>query len=193
MMKSFSKPFVLAGAIAGLALLPACSSDADTAEAETATQDTSTRTLAASLGDLPDMASLNGAISSAELGSVFDGPASYTLLAPNDSAFEALGGTGSTLMAEEQRPLLVGVLREHILPGHLTPENIQAALESQGGEVSMTTLGGGSVTFTQEGDTIMVANDSGAKASFVGSATAANNGVIIPLDTVLVPEETAGA
>lgn len=189
-MTNFIKPFVLAGAMAGLALLPACSSDADTADAEGATsQEATTRTLVASLGDLPDMASLNGAISQAELGSIFDGPASYTLLAPNDAAFAALGDEGQTLMAEDQRPVLIGLLREHILPGHLTPENIAKAIEDQGGDVTMTTLGGGVVTFSQNGDTILVSNGNGSTANLASSATAATNGVIIPLDTVLVPEQ----
>ena len=145
--------------------------------------------MAASLGELPDMALLNGAISSAELGSVFDGPGSYTLLAPNDKAFEALGERGKVLLQEEQRPVLVGLLREHILPGHLTPENIAKAIDDRGDDVTMTTLGGGEVTFSKNGDDVTVSNGNGSSASFASSATAATNGVIIPIDTVLVPNE----
>ena len=193
MKTNFTKPFVLAGAIAGLALLPACSSDAETVDEDGTTQEEATRTLAASLGDLPDMASLNEAISEAELGSIFDGPGSYTLLAPNDAAFNALGEEGKTLMSEEQRPVLIGLLREHILPGHLTPENIAQALEDKGGDVTMTTLGGGEVTFSKDGDTISVSNGMGSTAKLATSATAATNGVIIPVDTVLVPAEAPGA
>lgn len=193
MKTNFTKPFVLAGAIAGLALLPACSNDADTVEEDGTTKEEATRTLAASLGDLPDMASLNGAISEAELGSIFDGPGSYTLLAPNDAAFNALGEEGKTLMSEEQRPVLIGLLREHILPGHLTPENIAQALDDKGGDVTMTTLGGGEVTFSKDGDTISVSNGMGSTAKLATSATAATNGVIIPVDTVLVPAEAPEA
>ena len=193
MKTNFTKPFVLAGAIAGMALLPACSSDADTAEDEATTQEEATRTMAASLGDLPDMATLNGVISEAEFGSIFDGPASYTLLAPNDAAFNALGEEGQALMGEEQRPVLIGLLREHILPGHLTPENIAQALETNGGEVTMTTLGGGEVIFAKDGETITVSNGNGSTAKLAANATAATNGVIIPLDTVLVPEEAPDA
>ena len=193
MKTNFTKPFVLAGAIAGLALLPACSSDAETVDEDGTTQEEATRTLAASLGDLPDMASLNGAISEAELGSIFDGPGSYTLLAPNDAAFNALGEEGKTLMSEEQRPVLIGLIREHILPGHLTPENIAQALEDKGGDVTMTTLGGGEVTFSKDGETISVSNGMGSTAKLATNATAATNGVIIPVDTVLVPAEAPGA
>ncbi len=193
MKTNFTKPFVLAGAIAGLALLPACSSDTDTADEDGTTQEEATRTLAASLGDLSEMATLNSVISDAELGSIFDGPASYTLLAPNDAAFNALGEEGEALMAEEQRPVLIGLLREHILPGHLTPENIAQAIEDNSGAVTMTTLGGGEVTFAMDGETITVSNGMGSNAKLATNATAATNGVIIPLDTVLVPKEAPEA
>jgi uncharacterized surface protein with fasciclin (FAS1) repeats len=182
-----------AAALAAIVLLPACSAaDENAANGGDGTlQEDTTRTLVASLGDLPDLATLNGAISSAELGTVFDGPASYTLLAPNNAAFEKLGEEGKTLLTEEQRPVLVGLLREHILPGHMTPENIDKAIADKGGPVTMTTLGGGNVTFSKEGDVVMVDNGAGSKASFSGSASASSNGVIIPLDTVLVPEKQA--
>lgn len=189
MKSTFSKPLMLAAAISGLALLPACSSESEEPAGAASTQEEGTRTMAASLNELPDMAALNGAISSAELGSIFDGPGSYTLLAPNDSAFEALGDRGQVLMEEEQRPILVGLLREHILPGHLTPENIAKAIEDKGGDVTMTTLGGGDVTFSMDGDAVTVSNGDGSSARFASTATAATNGVIIPVDTVLVPKE----
>ncbi|QZD94812.1 fasciclin domain-containing protein [Qipengyuania gelatinilytica] len=186
MKTNFTKPFVLAGAIAGLAMLPACSSG-ETTDSVGETQDYTTRTLAAALGDLPEMASFSGAISSAQLNSIFDGPASYTVLAPSDEAFNALGEKGQSLMTEEQRPVLAGVLREHILPGHLTPEDITAAIESQGGGVTMTTFGGGDLTFSMDGETVVATNPSGEVARFNGAATQAANGVIIPVDAVMIP------
>ena len=193
METNFTRPFVLASTIIGLALLPACSNDAEKVEEDGTTQEEATRTLAASLGDAPDLTSLNDAISETGLGSIFDGPASYTLLAPSNAAFEALGEEGEALLTEDQRPLLVGLLREHILPGHLTPENIAQAVEDQSGDVTMTTLGGGEVTFSKAGDTITVSNTNGSTAELAPSATAATNGVIIPLDAVLIPKQSPEA
>ena len=187
---TFSKPLALVGAVAALVLVPACTYDPESGNApeETAAEQVNT-TLASALGDLDGMDQLNDAVGQAQLNSVFDGQGAYTLLGPTDAAFEALGERASALMTDEQRPVLVGLLREHILPGHLTPENIATAIETNGGEVTMTTLGGGDVVFAQEGDGIIVSNGNGSTARLVGSATAANNGVIIPLDTVLVPAE----
>lgn len=190
-MKNFPRPLLLAGAMASLPLLSACSDASDVGEAgdDAVTQQEASRTVAASLIDLPEMTSLNGAISGSQLAPIFDGPASYTLLAPNDEAFEALGEEGKALLTPEQRPVLVGLIREHILPGHLTPENIGEALDQQEGEVTMTTLGGGEVTFSRDGETITVTNGGGSTARLTDGATAATNGVIIPLDAVLAPNE----
>ena len=189
-MRSFAKPLVLALSAASLAILPACSVAEDDPDADpSVTGETDSGTVASVLSDMPDMANFNSAIASAQLGSIFDGPGSYTVLAPNDEAFQAFGEEGSTLMSEDQRPLLVGVLRNHILPGHLTPEDIEAAIDAQGGEVSMKTLGSGTVTFTRDGGQVTVTNDAGSTARLASASTAANNGVIIPLDTVLTPAE----
>ena len=187
---TFSKPLALAGAVAALALVPACTYDPEPGDAE---EDTAAEqvngTLASALSDLDGMDQLNDAVGQAQLNSVFDGQGAYTLLGPTDAAFEGLGERASALMTEEQRPVLVGLLREHILPGHLTPKNIATAIETNGGEVTMTTLGGGDVVFAQDGDGITVSNGNGSTARLTGSATEASNGVIIPLDAVLVPAE----
>ena len=189
-MNTYSKPFVLAAVAASLAILPACSvAEDDAATDPTATEDQSQKTVASALGDMSDMASLNAAISAAELGSIFDGPSSYTVLAPNDQAFEALGESRDGLLDEAQRPLLAGILRNHMLPGHLTPEDIGSAIDGQDGDVTMTTLGDGTVTFARDGDAITVTNATGSVARLASSATAATNGVVIPLDAVLVPGE----
>lgn len=184
------------GALALVASLPlaACNkAETTTTEAGGETVDSGTKTLSASLGDLKDLSTLRGALDTAGLASLFDGPASYTLLAPNDAAFAALGARGEALMKEDQRALLAAVLRDHLLPGHLTPEAIEKAVVEKGGKVTMATLGEGNITFTQEGDSIIATSKDGSKAKVVGTATATSNGVIIPLDTVLLPKEDAAA
>ena len=180
------KHTLVAGAAA--MALAACSAEEDPAEGEsTATVESGNETLASVLGELENSETIREAAKDAGLGSLLDGSGVYTLLAPDDAAFDALGQDGESLMTEEQRPILVALLREHILPGHVTPEAIRDAIESQGGSVDMTTLGGGSITFTQEGDTIVAANTGGKTAQISGAAQAASNGTVIPLDAVLVP------
>lgn len=189
-MNTFAKPFVVATAIAGLGLLASCSDTDDTAGDETvATREDPSLTVAAALARTSDMSTLSGAITDSGLAAIFDGPGSYTVLAPNDAAFEALGESAAALMEEDQRPVLVGLLRSHILPGLLTPESISQAIAAKGGDVTVSTFGGSAVTFSQEGDQITVTNEDGTRAAFAGAAVAASNGAVIPLDAVLVPSE----
>ena len=183
------KPAILA-AFASLSLgLAACSEAPAETDGAPAT-DTVDTTIASALSDVPNMATLSGMISTAELGSVFDGPGSYTLLAPNDAAFSALGQQSAVLTDAEQRPVLSGLLREHILPGQLTLENIAQAIKAKGGPVTVTTLGGSDVTFSDNGGTISVDNGQGATATLTGKAVVAQNGTIIALDKVLLPGES---
>ena len=154
---------------------------------DTATKDDGTLTLAAALAADDTLGTLRDALGKSELSAVLEGPASYTLLAPNDTAFEALGEEGGALLAEEQRPMLVAILRDHLLPGHLTPEAIGEAIDKKGGPVTMATLGDGAVTFARSGDTITATMGDSNTAGVSGTAIAANNGVVIPIDTVLLP------
>ena len=190
-----SKTFHIGAALLVAALpLAACSKADDGAatDAKAAGTTASTSgTLASALSGADGFGTLEDAIENAGLATLFDGPASYTILAPNDAAFKALGDKGTELMGADQRALLVAVLRNHLVPGHLTAEAITKAIDTKGGPVTMTTLGDSKVTFAKEGDAITVTNDEGGTAKISGEAIAASNGVIIPLDTVLLPKETA--
>lgn len=174
-------------ALATLGATSACSGSEGEIPA-TATRDDGSLTLAAALGSSRDLSSARSAFDRSGLASVLEGPGSYTVLAPTDDAFDALGETGEALMEDEdQRPILAGVLRDHMLPGHLTPEAIGEAIDRSGGPVVMTTLAGEDVTFSRSGDGVEVSFGDSEGVAFAGTATATNNGVIIPIDGVLLP------
>lgn len=174
-------------ALALIAGTAACTGQ-DGETAPPATQESGTLTLAAALSDRDNLSTARSVLESTELAGVLDGPASYTLLLPTDEAFDALGEVGETLVEDEkQRPMLVGVLRDHMLPGHLTPEAIEDAIERNGRPVTMTTLGEAEVTFSLSGDAVEVSYGDSKGVSFAGSATATGNGVVIPIDAVLLP------
>lgn len=177
-------------ALSALPIVGACSETKEETAGVT-TKDESTETLASALSQNGDTSKLSGALTKSELSGLLDGPGSYTVLAPTDQAFAALGKDGEALFAEDQKPLLIALVRDHMLPGHLTPETIAKAIVDKGGPVTMTTLGEGEVTFTQDGDKINVTMPGGAKATITGTSTAANNGVVIPLDAVLLPPKQA--
>ena len=98
--------------------LAACSSEPGEAPA---TEATDRDTVAQAIASAGNLSTLSGALTDAQLAGVLDGSGSYTIFAPTDEAFAALGESGQLLLEVEQRPLLVGLMREHIVPGHITP------------------------------------------------------------------------
>lgn len=184
------RPFAAAAALAVLPALGACTNEDPAAEV-TSDGDAARRTLAAAIGGAPGLTTVSGALSEAGLADVFDGPGSYTVLAPDDDAFAKLGPNGEALTSADHRAELVAVLRGHILPGHLTPDAIRKAIADTGGPVSMRTLDDGMVTFTAQGNTIAVSSSDGSKAIVDGAAIVASNGVVLPLDG-LVKSVTPG-
>lgn len=181
-----------AGSLAVLALA-ACNPGADaTDKAQTAAARPSSQTLAASLKADGELDSLEGAVAGSGLEGVLEGVGPYTVLAPTDQAFRVLGdGDLSDPALKAQSAALV---RAHILPGVLTRRDILAAIDRGGsGKVEMRTMADGLVTFSRDGQVIVVTGPDGAQARLTGEEALASNGVLQPVDAVLVkpPEGTS--
>lgn len=129
---------------------------------------------------------LAAGIKSTGLDGVFSGKGDYTVLAPTETAFGALGDMASGLTAPEQTPVLAAVLRGHVIPGMLTTEDIGKAIDANGGKpISMRTMGTGSVSFARNGTVLSVTADDGSTAKLVGAGMAASNGEVLPITAVL--------
>ena len=165
-----------------LLALPACSAEED---ADPATAESSDDTLAEAISEAGDLSTVASALGEPGLAQVFDGAGSYTIFAPNDAAFEALGETGAALREPGQSAAMTAVLRDHIVPGYLTPADIESAIEAQGGAVKVETMGDHALTFTRADDGIRVTSEDGSAAMLTGNALKARNGVAIALDGVL--------
>ena len=150
-------------------------------------------TLAAQLDHGDDMDTLHDLARNAGLDDVLGGVGPYTLFAPTDAAFAALGDERvNALKSAAMRPQAMALLRAHIVPGLVTNRDLDAALANAGGRpVRMRTMGAGTLTFAREGGAIVVTAD-GARARLAGTETIATNGAIHPIDALLLPTEPAG-
>jgi uncharacterized surface protein with fasciclin (FAS1) repeats len=133
------------------------------------------------LGDIVDIAveagsfnTLVAAVQAADLVDTLKGEGPFTVFAPTDEAFAALPeGTVEALL--EDIPALTDILLYHVVAGEV-PASAVVGLESA------TTVGGGELAVTIEGDTVMIGD-----ATVIATDIEASNGIIHVIDTVLLP------
>jgi uncharacterized surface protein with fasciclin (FAS1) repeats len=158
--------------------------DAPTTEAPTT--DAPTTEAPAALGSVLEVADAAGgfttllaAVEAADLTETLSG-GQFTVLAPTDEAFAALGqDTIDALLADPEQ--LATVLRNHVLP---SPQD--SALI--GIMTNLLTIDGASLPVVIDGDVITIGG-----ATVVTADIAADNGVIHVIDVVLVPATDAPA
>ena len=173
-------------AVAGMTILSGCSQAGKSDQPQTFVTVSGHGTLASAVAESRDLHRLSSALNETQLAPVLDGKGEYTLLAPTDAAFEALGDKDKVLADKDQQPLLIAILRGHLLPGAITPSAIVAAIARKGGPVEMNTMAGGTVRFSKDAKGLTVTKD-GATVRIAGTTQTAANGTILPIDAVLLP------
>jgi uncharacterized surface protein with fasciclin (FAS1) repeats len=178
------RTFTLAACLLALALgVAACGSDSEdtTGGGAAATgQPTETSTTASDnivlvAQGTPDLSTLVEALSAAELAKTLEGPGPYTVFAPTNQAFEALGGTLDTLLEPKNQEELAEILTYHVIPGELT------ASELSDGQM-LETVQGDSLEVKVNGEEVTVNG-----ATVVTPDVEASNGVVHVIDEVLTP------
>jgi len=149
----------------------------------------SNRTITATLKDDRSFGTLERVLDNAALGDVLAGKGPYTVFAPSDAAFTASAGD---LGDEAMKAQGAAMLRAHIVPGALTRADILSAINRGGsGTAEMRTMANSLLTFSKEGDAIIVTGDNGARAKLTGDESVASNGVVQPVDALLVKPAAA--
>lgn len=164
--------------------LAACN-PATEAKKDAGAPEPSSRNLAASLKADPQLGRLEDAVAGAGLESVLEGVGPYTVFAPTDQAFSA--SAIGDLDDPELRAQGAALIRAHIVPGALTRRDIAAALDRAGADtVEMRTMADDVLRFSRSGEAIVVTAPDGASATLTGSEILASNGVLQPMDGVLL-------
>jgi uncharacterized surface protein with fasciclin (FAS1) repeats len=135
----------------------------------------------------PQLERLNRIVDNAGMAQVLNGVGPYTLFAPTNAAFDALGQERADALAgEAMRPQAAALLRAHMVPGMLTRRDLMAAIDGANGQpVRMKTMAGNMLSFAREGEAIVVTSDDGARARVTGSEGLGANGAVQPVDGVL--------
>jgi uncharacterized surface protein with fasciclin (FAS1) repeats len=125
--------------------------------------------------ETPDLSTLVEAVSAAGLVETLEEPGPYTVFAPTNAAFEALGGTLETLLKPANKAELAEILTYHVVPGELTSSELSDGqmLETVQGDSLEVEIADGEVTVN------------GARV--VTPDVEASNGVVHVIDEVLIP------
>lgn len=116
------------------------------------------------------------------------GPGPYTVLVPTDEAFgKVKAGALSEAGNPQNRAEITRILTYHILPGVILAEDIGKAVESSDGKAVLATMGGETLTATKEGNTIVLTDAGGGKATITQADQQHSNGVVHRIDAVLMP------
>jgi uncharacterized surface protein with fasciclin (FAS1) repeats len=141
------------------------------------------------LGGSQDHATLHNAVNAAGLTETLSGAQPYTLFAPTEAAFQKLpAGTMNGLLTPESKGHLTALLTSLIVPGTVTVQDITRAVERGKGKAQLATVGGVNLSFSREGEAILVTDAKGVEARLVGSERTASNGVVHSLDGVPMPQ-----
>jgi uncharacterized surface protein with fasciclin (FAS1) repeats len=119
---------------------------------------------------------LAAALKAADLVDTLKGPGPFTVFAPTDAAFAKLpAGTVESLLKPENKAKLAAILTYHVVPGTVTAAEVTKLPEAK-------TVEGAPVKISSKDGKVMI-ND----ATVVSADVGASNGVILVIDTVLMP------
>jgi uncharacterized surface protein with fasciclin (FAS1) repeats len=135
-----------------------------------------------------DHTTLVAAVKAAGLVDTLEGAGPFTVFAPTNEAFAALPkGTVATLLKPENKDKLTAVLTYHVVPGHLTAEDIMGKIDQMGGKYIVNTVQGEPLTFERSGKHLTVTDAKGDVAMITIPDVLQSNGVIHVINKVMIP------
>lgn len=184
-MKKTLLPLLAAGALAlGSLSLHAQKKDPDVGGAPMFAN----KTIVANAVNSPVHKTLVAAVKAAGLVDTLNGPGPFTVFAPTDDAFGKLpAGTVDTLVKPENKDQLTKILTYHVVPGIYDSKKLKHEIKKNAGTLKLKTVEGDSLTFTMNGDKIVITDDKGGMANITTADVYQSNGVIQVIDTVLMP------
>ena len=136
-----------------------------------------------------DHSTLVAAVKAADLVTTLKGKGPFTVFAPTNAAFDKLpAGTVETLLKPENKAQLTKILTYHVVSGNLDAAAVVAAIKAGNGKAVLTTVSGGKLTGSLEGDKVKLTDESGNSAYVVVADLKGSNGVVHVIDSVVLPK-----
>jgi uncharacterized surface protein with fasciclin (FAS1) repeats len=136
----------------------------------------------------PAHRTLVAAVKAADLVDTLASKGPFTVFAPTDSAFGKLpAGTVDTLLQPANREQLRSVLTYHVVPGKVTAAKLTEMIRSSGGQATLTTVQGGTLTARIADGGVALTDGRGGTATVTQADLVQSNGIIHVTDAVSLP------
>jgi uncharacterized surface protein with fasciclin (FAS1) repeats len=144
--------------------------------------------IVAAASSSPDFQTLLTAVKAAKLTSTLASKGPFTVFAPTNDAFAKLpAGTVESLLRPENRDQLAKVLTYHVVPGTYTADTILHAINSGGGQATLTTIEGSQLTAKLQDGKVVLVDEQNRTSVVTQTDLMQSNGIIHVIDTVLLP------
>ena len=135
-----------------------------------------------------DHTTLVAAVKAAGLVDTLEGAGPFTVFAPSNEAFAKLpAGTVDNLLKPENKDTLTKILSYHVVAGRLSAQELKKQIQAGGGQATLKTVSGGTLTATLQGKNIVLKDEKGGSAMVMIANVFQSNGVIHVIDGVLMP------
>jgi uncharacterized surface protein with fasciclin (FAS1) repeats len=135
-----------------------------------------------------DLSTLVAAVKAAGLVETLSGEGPFTVFAPTNAAFAKLpAGTVEHLLKPENKEQLQSILTYHVVAAKAPAAAAIKMVQDGDGSASIATVQGGELTFSLQGDALMIEDSKGNMATVVAADLMQSNGVVHVIDTVLMP------
>ncbi|MDO1500299.1 fasciclin domain-containing protein [Winogradskyella maritima] len=129
------------------------------------------------------------AVKSADLVGTLNSEGPFTVFAPTNDAFNKLPeGTVSTLLKDENKAQLTGILTYHVVSGKFKASDVINAINDANGKFIVNTVQGEALTLSLDGDNVKITDANGNMSTIVMTDVDASNGIIHAIDTVIMPK-----
>jgi uncharacterized surface protein with fasciclin (FAS1) repeats len=136
-----------------------------------------------------DHTTLVAAVKAAGLVPTLKGKGPFTVFAPTNEAFSMLpAGTVDNLLKPENKAMLTSVLTYHVVSGKIDSKELAKRIKAGGGKAEFTTVAGGKLWASMEGNAIKIWDEKGGSATVTTKDVYQSNGVIHVVDNVLMPK-----
>tara|TARA_R110001606_G_scaffold2377_5_gene10470 strand:- start:1158 stop:1739 length:582 start_codon:yes stop_codon:yes gene_type:complete len=135
-----------------------------------------------------DFSTLVAAVTAADLGATLSSDGPFTVFAPTNAAFDKVNpDTLSALLTPGKKADLTALLTYHVVAGELKAADVVKAINDGGGTATLTTVQGGLLKATLNGESVILEDAAGGKSTVILTDVEASNGVIHAIDTVIMP------